>query len=131
MTIRSKLLLVAIFGVLGGFLFIKLTQADFKRIADKLNKEYRFIAVTDSISGSVQGIHTPSKVRRSPFFVRLDFQEGFKYTLDTKGYALSHPDIAIGDVCKAGAALTKKANSDTVRVTYEDEVYSFLLIHHD
>lgn len=130
MTIKAKLFFVVVI-ILAGFLIFKATQREFREIEKKTSKEYPILEVTDSISGIVQSIYNPPKFRSSPFYVSINFREGLKYTLSTKGYALDYSDIAIREVCIDGTILKKEVNSDTVKIIFKEEIYKFLLLRYD
>lgn len=130
MTTKSKLIFIVIIIIIE-FLIFKITQRDFLQIAEKANKEYPLIDKNSSFYGTIESIYNPPKLRSSPFFVRINFRKGMKCTLDTKGYALHHPGVAIRDVSRSGALLKKNANSDTVVIRYRGKVYKFLITEDD
>jgi len=130
MTTRQKLFFVIAI-IIAGSLIFKMTQRNFLQIEESANEEYPILDVGSSILGTVESIYNPPKFRTSPFFIRINFQEGFKSTLDTKGYALDHSDVAAREVCKDGALLKKEAGSDTVEIIYKEEVYRFLIYRDD
>jgi hypothetical protein len=61
------------------------------------------------------------------FLVRVNFIENSKATLITSGYSLNNSEISIRDVTKTGALLEKKVSSDTIKVIFEGEAYTFLI----
>ncbi len=130
MTTKRKLVFLFIF-IMIGFVIFKITQKDFLQIEEKALKDYPIINTNSSASGTIESIYNPPKLRSSPFFVRINFRDGLKYTFDTEGYALNHTGISIRDVSKSGALLEKRSNSDTVVITNNGKVYKFLITHDD
>lgn len=113
--------------ILAGSLIFKMTQRHYIQMEERANEEYPILDVSSSVLGTVESIYNPPKIRTSPFFIRINFQEGLKSTLDTKGYALNDSDIAVREICRNGSIVKKEANSDTVEIIYKEEVYKFLI----
>ena len=124
---KGKTLLVLVIAITGAFLFLWSSKTNLDGIADEWLTEHPIIRIEDSFVGKVKGINNPPRLRQSLTFVSVLFDGGKKGTLDTDGNAIGYSDVFVRDVLQNGSIVMKKGNSDTIKITYDGVIYSFLI----
>lgn len=94
---------------------------------EELNKEYPTLTFEESISGKVSSTYRHPRLRYGNNVIHVIFQNEQKRTVQVISDAVNNSSISLEDALSFAANVEKESKSDTLIVTYFDNVYKFIL----
>ena len=126
MNFRSgKLLVVFAIIFVGSIIVLTSIQSDNKEYNEMLSS-YPTVSLSTKVEGTVVRLYKPSKIRLGWSFVAVKLDTNEMYSLRASGKS-ADGNVYLKDVFEKGTFVEKAANSDTLRVTYNESTYYFLL----